>query len=219
MRGYPHTTTADERASIVNGDCIGVMSFFKRESVDLILTDPPYVVRYKDRDGRSIANDDNTDWMRMAYGMMAKCLKPGGLLVSFYGFHVADHMLTACKAAGLDPVGHLVFVKGYTSSRGIVERRHEQAYIFAKGKPNRPAFAMRDVQGWVYTSNRHHPTEKPVPQLRRIIEAFCPKDGLVLDPFCGSGSTVVAALASNRDAIGIELDARWFQNAVKRIGG
>lgn len=213
----PTTIRADERASLVNGSCLDVMATFEAGTVDLVLTDPPYVVRYRDRDGRSIANDDNTDWMGPAYGHMARVLKPGGLLVSFYGMHVADHMLTHCKAAGLEPVAHLVFVKRYASSRGLTERRHEQAYVFAKGRPQRHAEAISDVLGWQYTGNRHHPTEKPVGVLRQLVRAFSPAGGVVLDPFCGSGSTVLAAMAEGRDAIGIELDKRWYDAAVSRV--
>jgi site-specific DNA-methyltransferase (adenine-specific) len=58
------TSTTDQlRNSIRQGDCIEVMQQMPARSVDFILTDPPYLVRYKDRSGRSIANDDNADWL------------------------------------------------------------------------------------------------------------------------------------------------------------
>ncbi|MBN9252038.1 MAG: tyrosine--tRNA ligase, partial [Mesorhizobium sp.] len=61
-------TTDQLRNSIRQGDCIEVMRQMPSRSVDFILTDPPYLVRYKDRSGRYIANDDNADWLdRLEY--------------------------------------------------------------------------------------------------------------------------------------------------------
>ena len=50
--------------SVVNGDCIDVMNAMPWASVDFILTDPPYLVNYRDRSGRSVANDDNDAWLK-----------------------------------------------------------------------------------------------------------------------------------------------------------
>ena len=49
------------------------------------------------------------------------------------------------------------------------------------------------MQGWVYTGNTYHPTQKPVFNLKLLIDTYCREGGLVLDPFAGSGSTLVAA--------------------------
>ena len=59
-------------------------------------------------------------------------------------------------------------------------------------------------------------TEKPVSDLWPLIDHLCPEGGLVLDPFCGSGSTLVAAQESHRDFLGIELDDDARATAVKR---
>ncbi|MDF0523381.1 DNA methyltransferase [Bradyrhizobium yuanmingense] len=50
-----------------------------------------------------------------------------------------------------------------------------------------------DVREWHYSGNRLHLTQKPITVLKPLIEAFCPALETVLDPFCGSGSTLVAA--------------------------
>lgn len=80
------TLTTDQlRNSIQRGDCIEVMRRLPSRSADFILTDPPYLVRYKSRDGRSIVNDDNADWLEPAAKEMFRVLKNDSLCVSFYG--------------------------------------------------------------------------------------------------------------------------------------
>lgn len=62
-----------------------------------------------------------------------------------------------------------------------------------------------------------HPTEKPVALLRTLIAYACPPGGLVLDPFAGSGSTLVAAMESGRRAVGVELNPGYAASAATRI--
>ncbi|MGW9638853.1 DNA-methyltransferase [Streptomyces albidoflavus] len=62
-----------------------------------------------------------------------------------------------------------------------------------------------------------HPTEKPVRILDPLIRYACPTDGIVLDPFAGSGSTLDAARQSGRRAIGIEADERYCEAAARRL--
>ncbi len=70
---------------------------------------------------------------------------------------------------------------------------------------------------WTYTGNRLHPTQKPTEALEPLIAAFCEPHGLVLDPFCGSGSTLVAARRIGRNFIGIELEGEHFLTASRRV--
>jgi site-specific DNA-methyltransferase (adenine-specific) len=66
-----------------------------------------------------------------------------------------------------------------------------------------PLHPPLDILGWQYTDNRLHPTQKPGEALIPLIDAFCPPGGVVLDPFCGSGSTLVAAQQRGHDWPGI----------------
>ena len=113
-------------------------------------------------------------------------------------------------------VGHIIFTKSYTSPSRFVQGRHEQAYLLAKGHPPFPRTSIPDVQEWTYTGNRLHPTQKPINVLRILIEAFCPPDCLVLDPFCGSGSTLVAARLAGCSCLGIESDEWHVETATLR---
>lgn len=210
-------TTNPLRNSIQQGDCIEVMRQMPAGSVDFILTDPPYLVRYKSRDGRSIANDDNADWLAPAAREMYRVLKPDSLCVSFYGWTQTDRFMSAWRAAGFRIVGHIVFRKRYASRARFVSYTHESAYVLAKGRPVLPENPPADVIDFPYSGNRLHPTQKPVAALTPLIEAFCPEGGLVLDPFCGSGSTLVAACDANCDYLGIELDRTYHRIAARRL--
>ena len=65
--------------------------------------------------------------------------------------------------------------------------------------------------------NKTHPTEKPIDLMRILIENSTQPNEIVLDPFMGSGSTMIACLNTNRKGIGIELDKHYFDIAQKRI--
>ena len=69
----------------------------------------------------------------------------------------------------------------------------------------------------VPSTNRFHPCQKPVELLERLVCVSCKPDGVVLDPFAGSGSTGVAAVRQGRNFIGIERDPDYFAIAQKRL--
>lgn len=123
-------------------------------SVDFILTDPPYICRYKSRDGQTIADDDRDDWPEPAFVEMYRLLKPGSFCVSFYGWHAADKFIGAWRKAGFRIVGYVVFRKRYASYVRYMRCQHEQAYLLAKGYAELPASPLPDVIDWTYTGNR-----------------------------------------------------------------
>ncbi len=205
------------RNTVIHGDCVQVMRRMASASVDFILTDPPYLVRYRDRAGRVVRNDDNDAWLKPAFAEMYRVLKPGTFCISFYGWNVADKFIAAWREAGFRIVGHIVFRKRYASSVKFLRYEHECAYLLAKGDVELPANAPSDVIDWIYTGNRLHPTQKSVAMLKPLVEAFCPAGGLVLDPFCGSGSTLIAAGALGLRAFGIDLNASHSETASRRL--
>lgn len=201
----------------VQGNCVEIMAGFPDNAVDFILTDPPYLVGFRDCQGRTIAGDVTDEWLQPACHEMYRVLKKDALMVSFYGWNRADRFIAAWKAAGFSIVGHFVFTKTYTSKSAYVGYTHECAYILAKGRPRLPQHPLADVQGWKYSGNRHHPTEKPVTSLQPIIESFTAPGAIVLDPFAGSGSTCVAALQARRRYIGIELLEQYHKAGRARL--
>jgi site-specific DNA-methyltransferase (adenine-specific) len=205
--------------TVYNADCVKFLPHLGTESIDFILTDPPYLVRFRARDGRTVPNDDNDAWLKPAFAQMYRVLKNDAFAVSFYGWPAADRFLAAYREAGFRAVGHLTFPKGYASSTGYVRSEHENAHLLVKGNPWRCDGTIADVLPWKYTGNNLHPTQKPLEALEPLIAQFCPPGGIVLDPFAGSGSSLVAAKMLGRSYLGIELDGNYYATARRRLDG
>jgi adenine-specific DNA-methyltransferase len=211
------TTAPANLNTVLHGDCVDIMRSMQSGSVDLVLTDPPYITRYQARDGRTVANDDNARWLKPAFAQMHRLLKPAAFCISFYGWNKADLFIDAWRSAGFRIVGHLVFRKKYPSASRFLRYQHEQAYLLAKGDVQFPAQPIPDVIDFPYTGNKLHPTQKPTAALKPLIEAFCPAQGVVLDPFAGSGSSLIAARELGRQYLGIELDDQHHRTATTRL--
>jgi DNA modification methylase len=203
--------------TIMQGDCINVMRKMSANSVDFILTDPPYLVNYRDREGRTIQNDAKADWLKPAMREAYRVLKLNRVAVMFYGWTKVDAFFEAWKAAGFQPVGHIVFRKAYSSKSRFLSYQHEQAFLLAKGRPPLPKQPLGDVMDMPYSGNRLHPTQKPVVVLAPLVRSFTLPGEFVLDPFAGSGSSCAAALLAGRRYLGVELDAEYFHQASARL--
>jgi adenine-specific DNA-methyltransferase len=98
--------------------------------------------------------------------------------------------------------------------------QHESAYLLIKGRPLQPSYAISDVIAWNdFPRNELHPTQKPISVLTPLIEAFSQRQETVLDPFAGSGSTLLAAKMLGRNWLGAELDEKYHATALKRLAG
>src|SRR5688500_6569893 len=202
---------------IIQGDCTRVLRELPDAFVDLIVTDPPYGVRYQDRFGRTVANDDDPSRILGAFTDLYRVLKRDSLCISFYGWGLVDDFFRAWRKAGFRPVGHIVWVKDYASRERFLRYRHESAYLLAKGRPRLPRKPLDDIQPWVYSGNTDHPTQKAVRILTPLIETFTQREQLVLDPFAGSGSTLVAAQITGRRYLGIELEQEYCALVRERL--
>jgi hypothetical protein len=85
--------------TIMLGDCIGLMNRLDAASIDFVLTDPPYITNYRDRSGRTVANDDNDRWLDPAFAEIFRLLKDDSYCVSFYGWNQADRFIAAWRQA------------------------------------------------------------------------------------------------------------------------
>jgi adenine-specific DNA-methyltransferase len=210
--------SSDFTNQVIAGDCLRVLPQIAEASVDLVLTDPPYLLGYRARDGRTICGDRRADWLGPAFEQLFRVLKPDTFCISFYGWNSADLFIAAFRAAGFRIVGHLAFVKPYAASVRFLRHQHEQAYLLAKGRPKEPGAAIADVLEWEYTGNLLHPTQKPLAVILPLVSTFSKPGDLVLDPFAGSGTTLAAAKRLGRRYIGIEtFGAGYCKAAQERL--
>jgi DNA modification methylase len=202
--------------TITHGNCVDLMAQMPDASVDFVLTDPPYVARYRTSDGRTVPNDNFVS-LSPAMTQAYRVLRPHNFAVVFYGWVNIAKYVDAFRNAGFRVVGHLVFRKRYTSARRYLAYRHEAAYLLAKGNPFLAADPIADMRDWDFTGNKLHPTQKPVSSLLPLVEAFSQRGHIVLDPFCGSGSSLAAAKQLGRQFIGFDISADYAAIAARRL--
>jgi DNA modification methylase len=205
---------------IHQGDCREVLRTFRTESVDFVLTDPPYLVSYRGRwgsDREPIKGDDDPTWLIPAFVEIWRVLKQNSLCLSFYGWPHADLFLTAWKLIGFRPVSQIICVKDRIGLGCFTRSQHESAYLLAKGNPPRPTAATEDVFLWKREMDSFHPNQKPLGTISQLISTYTADGQIVLDPFMGSGTTLLAARNLGRRAIGIEIEERHCETATMRL--
>lgn len=202
---------------LILGDCIDVLAELPAGIADIAVTDPPYLVNYRDSSGRTILGDRESDWLKPAFSAIHRSLKQNAFLISFYGWHKVDCFMEAWRSVGFTPVGHIVWTKRYSSNSRFLGYTHEQAYLLAKGRPTLPGRPLQDVQPWHYSGNKLHPNEKSVRIIEPLIESFSKPGDLVLDPFCGSGTTAAAARNTGRGFLTIEKSREYHAIAADRL--
>lgn len=219
-----------ERAGVVIycGDGRDVLPHLERDSADLLVTDPPYGVDYRSNRGKNfdrIEGDDDAAWVAPVLAdVCARILRQHRHAYVFGGTDLLPDQLTGRA--------ELIWDKGQFGSGDLAlpwGRAHEPLTFASneRSRANRERgagnLAARLRSGSVLRYARpngagvtRHPNEKPVGLLRELIESSSQLDETVLDPMCGSGSTLVAAIAEGRKAVGIELDARYAMVAAER---
>ena len=139
-------------------------------------------------------------WIAPAFEEIWRVLKQDSFCLSFYGWPHADVFLSDWKAVGFRPGEHLVCVK-YKIGLGHFSRaQHEPAYLLAKGEPRQSGIARSDVYSWSAEGLMLHPNQKPLSTISQMILAYTDEQALVLDPFMGSGTTLLAASNLGRRA-------------------
>jgi DNA modification methylase len=213
--------------TIVQGDCLSVLKTLPSNSVDAIITDPPYGISYhgtrrkdKARWFAQIANDNAPYiwWLHDA----ARILKPTGALLCFTRYDTEEAFRFAARLAGLDPKTQIVWDKGVHAvgdCRGDFGLRHENIIFATKGQfafpGHRPVSVIRVPR--IASSRLTHPNEKPVELLLGLVEAVTRPGDLILDPFLGSGTTAVAAKMARRRYFGVEIDNGYLRAARARL--
>ena len=207
---------------IITGDCLEVMRDWPDDCVDLVLTDPPYFLpakHYQTRKNfqRSFADLGIFDsFFRQWFKELQRIMSPSGSIYMFCDgqsyplFYWYAYQFT--KSARPLIWDKLTCTLGYTW-------RHQHEIILFAEMPEAKPICTGDgdvLQGrCVPIETRIHPAEKPLPLIERII---LKKNGiLVADPFCGSGTTCVAAKKLGRRYIGIDISEKYCEIARQRL--
>jgi len=151
--------------------------------------------------------------------LIAEILKDGGALYLATRFDVSHLWRSAIANNFLKEKTPIYWDKGNHTSGDLEGDYGGRVEIFIFCHKGRHLLRSRQSNLWSIPrdSSGDHPTPKPVSLMRRMIENSSDIDDLVLDPFVGSGTTLVAAKELGRKAIGIEIEERYCEIAAKRL--
>lgn len=195
------------------------------KKANLVVTDPPYNVNVEETAGK-IKNDDmsDADFYQFLFNMFVNVEQSMEDDASIYVFHADTEGLNfrrAFKDAGFYLSGCCVWKKNaLVLGRSPYQWQHEPVLYGWKQKGKHQWFSDRkQTTIWEYDrpkSSKEHPTMKPVQLMAYPIQNSSMRGTLILDPFLGSGSTLIAADQTGRVCYGIELDEKFVDVIVKR---
>lgn len=199
-------TDGETAKGIIHGDFRTVA--IPDNSIDLIITDPPYGGEYSDT------------WE--ALGVFAnRVLKPSRFMISYFGqLHLNDFYAALSK----NMIYYWTFCLKHTGSSQLILPRNvfcgwKPILVFQKEPFRRLDIPMDDLIMGTGREKGDHEWQQAVGELGVLIDKFSIEGETILDPFCGSGTTLVAATDKNRNAIGIEIDEKYCKIASGRLNG
>lgn len=233
-------------ANLINGDCLEAMKSLMPESVNLIVTDPPYNIgnfmldratnlkRMRDNFFATAGWDNMSfkEWkksMDSFFSCASKVIVKGGSMIVFMAVIKVETIIALAEKHGF-----YYKTTGIWHKKNPMPRNKDLQFInsnecwiyFTFGKRtgvfNNNGAAIHDFIETSVTPLSEkklgkHPTQKPLALMRWFIQLLSNEGDTVLDPFMGSGSTGVAAIELSRNFIGVELDKEYFSIAKKRI--
>lgn len=228
---------------LIEGDSWRVLCDMPSDSVDACISDPPYcsggMVRgdrasaplakyvsseHKSRyEGADFSGDTRDQrgfvaWFGLVCAEICRVLVPGGVFALFIDWRNLPAMTDAVQAGGLVWRGVAVWDKGEGVRPQMGRPRSQAEYIVWGSKgPWRDWDGAPVLPGVLRAANvpsarRVHIAQKPQAIMRQLVR-MCPPDGVVLDPFAGSGATMVAAMAEGRRTLGVEINPMWAAHA------
>lgn len=223
-----------------NQSCFELLASLENKSIDLVLIDPPYDISRptnfqsgeetgKDTDRFRISMDFG-EWDKNFTGLeivIRECfrvLKDGGTMICFYDLWKIETLKSYLEAAGFVQIRFIEWIKTnpvpINSKINYLTNSREVAVLGVK--KSKPTFHSEYDNG-IYRypicqdKGRFHPTQKPLALIADLINKHSNEGEIVLDCFAGSCTTGVAAVLNNRQFIGCELDAEYYEKAVQRL--
>lgn len=231
---------------IYNEDCIEAIKKVDDNSVDLIITDPPYNLGnfMKNRDTNLHKMRDNffatagwdnmevDEWtksMDAIFEASARVMKKGGSMIVFMAIIKVETVIKIAEKYGFyyktTGIWHKTNPMPRNMNLHFVNSTEAWIYFTYKtrtGTFNNNGAVLHDFFETSVTPNSErkygkHPTQKPEGLIKRFVDILSNEGDWILDPFMGSGTTGVAAKKENRNFIGIELSSEYYEIAKQRI--
>jgi site-specific DNA-methyltransferase (adenine-specific) len=230
------TVPADMLDQIIQGDCLEVMKQLPDGCVDAVITDPPYAsldvevangttTRLVSRDrfaGKRLSSSTGKRWfstiateaLPVMFESIRRLLVHDGALYVFADVKTGLDFFPVLRPANVIVWDKLKIGMGYSW-----RRMHEWIAYCPMPKHRLRDAGAGDIIRCPGVTEKLHPTQKPEGVVAAIIENSTDPGDIILDPFCGSGTTCVAAKRLGRHWIGIELDERYCEIARNRLAG
>ena len=235
----------DKSINILQGDCLKLMKKIDSESVDLIVTDPPYNL-FKDY-GNDSDKQDRIEYLNFTRAWLQEAkrvLKSTGTIYIFMGVRFISYLYEILEQElGFEFNSWITwyYTQGIGKTKGF-SPRHDDILMFTKTKnfvfnldsvrvPQKFYRNVNNMRGanpgnvWEFShihycqANRQkHPTQKPEAIFERMILASSNKGDYVLDPFCGSGTSLRVCQQLERKAFGIEINSEYVEMIKRRLG-
>ena len=211
--------------TLYHGDCLEILPTLADGSVDAVVTDPPYNVNYEGGAGK-IQNDNLDDgafyqFLLAAFANMEKAMTQDASVYVFHADTEGYNFRKAFRDAGFYLSGTCIWKKqSLVLGRSPYQWQHEPVLFGWKNKGRHQWYADRkQTTVWEFDKprkNADHPTMKPVALIAHPILNSSLSNCVVLDPFGGSGSTLIACEQTARVCHMIELDEKYCDVIVKR---
>ena len=215
---------------LLNGNCIELMAKIPDNSVDLIVTDPPYLINYKTNHRKDkahdfcsvIANDDNYELIHNYIQECYRILKENTAMYMFCNCDRVDYFKQELEKANFKIKNMIIWVKNNWTAGDLYAqfgKQYEIVFLVNKGRCKFNGKRITDVWNFnrVSGNKQLHQNQKPLDLIEQCILKHSKEDDLVFDGFMGSGTTGVACVNLDRNFIGIELNENYFNIAKERI--
>ena len=212
------------------------MSRIPDKSIGAVISDPPFFIGIgrPDADTWGLGHDpwspaktldDASLWATMTMHEMARVTRKGGAIVLMAGVHAVSSWMTAAERCGIPWMAELVVLwnTGKPRARNFGSLHTHVLWFTVPGAkhvwnyPKKSIYSNLIVAKKVPISDRYHPAQKPIELTTFLISLLSQPGDVILDPFCGSGSTLVSAEILGRPFLGIDRDPEYVKITKRRV--